>query len=117
MEIKEFGVRLRELRKQAGLTQRELADRVNVDFSYISKIESGAAPPPSEKVILQLAEALTADKDELSILAGKIPPDIAQILKNRETLQRLRSAHTRQMTGPSKKRGKIVDTVKRWIKY
>ena len=116
MEIKEFGVRLRELRKQAGLTQRELADRVNVDFSYLSKIESGAVPPPSEKVILQLVEALNADKDELTILAGKIPPDIAQILKNPETLQHLRSIYTRQITRPSKKRGKIIDTVKRWIK-
>jgi len=91
MEIKEFGVRLRELRKQAGLTQRELADRVNVDFTYISKIESGAVPPPSEKVILQLVEALNADKDELTILAGKIPPDIVWILKSPEVLQFLRS--------------------------
>ncbi len=79
------------------MTQRELADRVNIDFSYLSKIESGVVPPPSEKVISQLAEALNADKDELIILAGRIPPDIAQILQDRETLQRLRSARAQQM--------------------
>ena len=112
MEKKEFGSRLKELRKQAGLSQRALADRVNVDFSYLSKIESGVVPPPSEKVISQLAETLNADKDELTILAGKIPSDIAQILLNRETLQRLRSAQTQQMARASKKRGGTLATMK-----
>jgi len=90
-ETNEFGTRLRELRIQVSLTQRQLADRVGVDFSYLSKIESGTLPPPSEKLILRLAEVLNTDKDELIILAGKIPEDIVQMLKNRKTLQLLRS--------------------------
>ncbi|MBI4282896.1 MAG: helix-turn-helix domain-containing protein, partial [Chloroflexi bacterium] len=61
METRKFGTRLKELREQAGLSQRELADKVGVNFSYLSKIESGATPPPSEKVILRLAEVLDAD--------------------------------------------------------
>jgi len=117
MELQEFGARLKELRKQAGMTQRELADRVNVDFSYLSKIENGAMPPPSEKVILQLAEALSTDKDELITLAGKVPSDIAQLLKNRETLQRLRSAHTRQTARASKERGRTINTIKQLMSY
>ena len=112
MEAQSFGASLRKLRIQAGLSQRELADRINVDFSYLSKIESGVVPPPSEKVISQIAEALNADKDELTILAGRIPPDIAQILQNRETLQRLRSAQTRQMARASKKGGGTGATMK-----
>ena len=103
-EAREFGVRLRELRIQARLTQRELADRVNIDFTYLSKIENGVLPPPSERVILQLTEALNADKDELITLAGRIPPDIAQILKNRKALQLLRSDRAqKKMMAPSKK--------------
>ena len=90
-ETEKFGTRLRELRTKAGLSLRELADKVNVNFTYLSKIENDALPPPSEKVIWQLAETLNADKDELLILAGKIPSDIAEILKNRETLERLRA--------------------------
>ncbi len=117
MEAQKFGARLKQLRKQAGMTQRELADKVGVDFTYLSKIESGAMPPPSEKIILQLAESLNADKDELTILAGKIPPDIAQILMNRETLQHLRSAHARQMARASKKRGGTIDTMKRLMSH
>ena len=117
MAVQNFGARLRQLRKQAGMTQRELADRVNVDFSYLSKIESGAVPPPSAKVILQLARALKADRDELTILAGKIPADVAQILQNRETLARLRSDRARQMAKSSQQRGATVSIMKRLMSY
>ncbi len=95
-EVKRFGAKLRELRLRAGLTLRELAARVNVDFTYLSKIENGALPPPSERVILQLAEALNADKDELITLAGRIPSDISEMLKNREALKLLRAEHAQK---------------------
>ena len=36
MKGKEFGSRLRELREEAGLSQRELADRVEINFTYLS---------------------------------------------------------------------------------
>lgn len=91
MAAKEFGVRLRALRKWVGLSQRELATKIGVDFTYVSKIENGLLPPPSEKVILRLAETLNVDKDELLTLAGRIPSDIAEILKDREVLERLRT--------------------------
>ena len=108
METKEFGTRLRELRIQAHLTQRELAGMVNVDFSYLSKIENGALPPPSLKVILQLAESLNADKDELITLAGRIPADIAQLLRNRKTLQLLRSDRIQKKVRASDKKERGV---------
>ena len=117
MKAGEFGTRLRELRIQAGLTQRELAEKVNVDFTYLSKIENGALPPPSEKVILQLVEVLNADKDELIILAGKIPADIAEMLKHRETLQLLRSERTqKKVMASSRKRGVALMTYKNFAR-
>ncbi len=106
MEAQGFGARLRELRIKARLTQRELAGKVKVDFTYLSKIENGVLAPPSEKVILRLAEVLNADKDELITLAGRIPADIAQMLKNRETLQFLRSDHVQKRSGLQVKREK-----------
>jgi tetratricopeptide (TPR) repeat protein len=93
---KQFGVKLKELRTGAGLSLRELADKVNVDYSYLSKIENNALPPPSQKVILLLAEKLNANKDELLMLAGKIPSDIAEILKDRKTIERLRAEHAKR---------------------
>jgi len=107
MEAEEFGAKLRELRQQLGLTLRELADKVGIDFTYLSKIENGVLPPPSEKVISKLAEVLGADKDELTILAGRIPSDIAPVLKNRKTLQRLRAQHAREMARASNRRGRM----------
>jgi PGF-pre-PGF domain-containing protein len=103
-----FGTRLRELRTQARMTLRELANKVSVNYTYLSKIENGVLPPPSEKVILQLAEALKADKDELFTLAGIIPYDIAEKLKDRKTLQLLRSkSHKKEVNKHEKKRFSI----------
>src|SRR5207244_2732679 len=71
----EFGRRLRELRKQKNISQRDLATQVAVDFTYLSKIEGGRLAPPSEDVIRRLAQALDTDENELINLAGKIPKD------------------------------------------
>src|SRR3972149_3210870 len=101
MEKREFGSSLRNLRKQAGLSQRDLAEKVGIDFSYLSKIENGVMSPPSQEVILRLAEVLDADRDELLTLAGRVPFDIAQILKNLDVLQSLREG------SPEKKPGSV----------
>ena len=107
-EAQKFGSRLRELRIQAGMSQRELADRVNVNYTYLSKIEKGATSPPSSKVILRLAENLDTDKDELLILAEKIPPDIAELLKDREVLRLLRSGRIhKKVEALEKRRGSV----------
>jgi transcriptional regulator with XRE-family HTH domain len=82
-EAVRFGRRIRKLRKNAGLTLRDLASRIEVDFSYISKLENGQLPPPSESVITRLAVAFNADKDELIQLSGRVPADIAEMLKGR----------------------------------
>lgn len=74
-----FGERLRELRRAKGLSQKRLATQVNINFTYLSKIESEKldfAPYPSEELIRRLAAALEADVDELLLLAKKIPVDI-----------------------------------------
>ncbi len=74
-----FGVRLRELRKAKNLSQRALADKVGINFTYLSKVESEKldfAQYPSEDLIRKLAAALEADVDELLLLAKKIPADI-----------------------------------------
>lgn len=76
-----FGARLRELRKGKGISQRDLADSVGVDFTYLSKLENERLPAPSATVIAALAEALDADADELAVLAGKIPADLVDVLR------------------------------------
>jgi transcriptional regulator with XRE-family HTH domain len=43
--VKNLGVRVREIRKERGLTQRVLARRMNVPRTYISKVEMGRVVP------------------------------------------------------------------------
>ncbi len=87
-----FGQRLRELRKAKNLSQRELADRAGIDFSYLSKLENDRMAPPSARTIRVLAELLDADTDELSVLAGKIPEDLVDVLsRNPDAVKLFRS--------------------------
>src|SRR6266702_6517946 len=77
----EFGRRLRDLRKQKNVSQRDLAAQVGIDFTYLSKIEVGRSAPPSEEVIRHIAQVLDADEDELINLAGKVPKDLKVVLE------------------------------------
>lgn len=85
-----FGQRLRELRKAKGLSQKLLAERVGVNYTYLSKIENDIMPPPGEKNILALARELGADTDELFGLAKKIPSSLFKQV-NAEKLKMLRT--------------------------
>jgi HTH-type transcriptional regulator, competence development regulator len=74
-----FGERVRQLRKARNLTLREVASKVRVNFTYISKIENqklSFGEYPSEDLIRKLAKLLKADEDELLLLAEKIPADV-----------------------------------------
>lgn len=81
-----FGQRLRQLRKAQNLSQKTLADKVGINFTYLSKIENERldfAQFPSEELIRKLALALEADLDELLILAQKIPEQIKKRVMER----------------------------------
>ena len=52
-----LGIRLRELRKASGFTLRDLAQKAGVDFTYLSKIETGKLEyMPAVDTIRRLAE-------------------------------------------------------------
>ncbi len=71
-----FGERLRELRKAKGFTLRDLAARVGVGHTYLSKAENERleyGDYPSNALICKLAKALDGDVDELFFLARRIP--------------------------------------------
>ena len=78
-----FGERLRELRKAQGISQRDLAELVDIDFTYVSKIETGDNAPPSMETIHRIALALSADEQELIVLAGKVHIDVYKELIER----------------------------------
>lgn len=55
---------LRTIREEAGLTQRELAERIGVERSSVAKWESGDAFPRGA-LVGRLAEALNCTIDDL----------------------------------------------------
>ncbi len=63
----QFGERIRELRTKHGLLLRQLASKLDVDTSIISKVERGDRQLKKEQIPL-LAEILQADKVELETL-------------------------------------------------
>lgn len=54
---KRFGARVRELRKEKGMLQGELADKVGIRESYLSDLENGKKEPCLD-VINMLADGL-----------------------------------------------------------
>lgn len=72
MQSLRFGKRIRQLRIQKGMTQRDLSARLGIDFTYLSKIENNKAEPPSDEVIKGLARELNTDPEELFTLAAKV---------------------------------------------
>lgn len=82
----QFGERVRCLRKEQNLTQRQLADELRVSDTYISKVENENlhfGDFPSEKFIHKLADVLEADEDELLLLADKVPEAIRRRVRER----------------------------------
>ncbi len=92
----EFGKYLRELREttdreaiECGLPRyslRWLAAEAGLEPSYLSKIERGLAPPPSEAKIRAIAAALEEDPDVLLALAGKVSSDLQEAIRKRPEL-------------------------------
>jgi len=63
-----LGVRLKEARTDAGLTQAELAERVSVSRKTVNTVENGVFIP-STLLALKLAEALKCRVEDLFYLA------------------------------------------------
>jgi transcriptional regulator with XRE-family HTH domain len=73
-------------RSDSSFSVRKLALRIGVEPSYLSKIERGETPPPSEAKIRLLAQELGEDPDALLALAGKISSDLQAAIVKRPRL-------------------------------
>lgn len=64
MSPERFGMRLKELRDDRGLTQEKLAKLAGVSRAYLSRLEMGRHDPPLSRLRL-LAKALKVKVSEL----------------------------------------------------
>ena len=69
MIASDFGKRLRALREERGLSQRDLAERIHTRAPQVSRYETGAYLPNAETLV-SIAEVLKVDLDTL--LLGRV---------------------------------------------
>ncbi len=65
-----IGERIKEIRKKEGLTQAELAQKINVDPKYISRLETGSSTP-SIAAMARISAALKTNLSEFFIIDSK----------------------------------------------
>jgi transcriptional regulator with XRE-family HTH domain len=80
--INDFGKKIKEQRLRLGLSLRKVCESVlnedgkSISVSYLNDIEQGHRKPPGGRIIIQLAEVLKLNSQELLNLAGKVDPFI-----------------------------------------
>ena len=79
-------VRENRLKEDRTFSVRQVAQRIEVEPSYLSKIERDQVAPPSEATIRRLAEELGEDADLLLAMAGKVSSDLRNIIMQRPRL-------------------------------
>jgi len=62
-----FGKLLRDLRTRANLSQRTLAQQVDITASYVSRIERGEREVGSHSLALQIAKILCLSPEETDL--------------------------------------------------
>lgn len=86
-----LGALVRKLRRERRLTLNQLAERVPMSASNLSRIELGAQGPPADEIIERIGQALDTDPSELLRVAGRVTTGKSfeeQVLARLEALAR-----------------------------
>ena len=77
----QFGAFIRRKREEKELGLREMAKKIGISPTYLSKCERDEFPPPSEDRVREIAKILGCDVDDLLARAGRVSSDISDIIK------------------------------------
>ncbi len=106
MNPKETGKRIQLLRKQRGLSQEELADKLNVSSNTIAKVECGLRRPSIDFIVdlvnffdttvdyIVLGEEIKKEGD-YDLLIHEIDDAIGQLLELKEKLLKEKNEKTK----------------------
>ena len=78
-----FGAFVRREREARDIGLREMAKKIDVSPTYLSKIERDEFPPPAEDKVRAIAKIIECDVDDLLARAGRVSSDISDIIKRR----------------------------------
>ena len=88
-ELREIaGAKLQEIRKGTGLSIFKVGRAIGVSGGYISQIERGVRPP-SDAVLIRLAELYSVEQKELFGLYEKLPDDEVNMIMQMPELKNL----------------------------
>jgi len=65
---------------------RQVATRIGIEPSYLSKLERGQPAPLSEEKLVALARELGEDPDVILALSGKVSSDVQEAIRKRPQL-------------------------------
>jgi transcriptional regulator with XRE-family HTH domain len=88
---KEFGAYLRNARealrqKDKRYSVRQVAGRIGIEPSYLSKVERGENVSLSEEKTILLAQDLGEDPDALLALSGRVSSELQAVIRKRPVL-------------------------------
>jgi HTH-type transcriptional regulator, competence development regulator len=78
-----FGAFIRREREAKEFGLREMARKIGVSPTYLSKVERDEFSPPVEDKVRKIAGILGLDADELLALAGRVASDLTDIIRER----------------------------------
>jgi transcriptional regulator with XRE-family HTH domain len=89
--MSDLGKRIQELRKQAGLSQTELASKIGVSYPQMSRYEVKGVQPPAD-VLKRLADVLNTSVDYL--VSGNTEEKAKATLKDSKLLSLFKSVES-----------------------
>lgn len=81
-----FAVTLRETRIAKGYSLRDFANRIGISPTYLSRVENGDSPDPTQQRVRAIAALLGRNVDEWLALAGHVPSDVCDAILCRPAL-------------------------------
>src|SRR5271165_7090638 len=76
-----FGAFIRREREGKEIGLREMAKKIGVSPTYLSKVERDEFSPPAEDKVKAIAKIIGCDADDLLARAGRVSSDISDIIK------------------------------------
>ena len=76
-----LGAFIRREREAREIGLREMAKKIGVSPTYMSKVERDKFTPPTEDKVRSIAQIIECDPDELLAMAGRVSSDLADIIK------------------------------------
>ncbi|WP_078382035.1 helix-turn-helix domain-containing protein [Sutcliffiella halmapala] len=104
--ISDFGKFIKQLRKDRGLSLKEVAKKGGLSHPYISQIENGKRSTPKPEIINKLSIGLDVDYMQLLETAGYLPKikKAEEIIHDVETMREISKGKWKQATPEDIKR-------------